>query len=621
MVTKKVVFVDCFDTIILRKIPAQKVKYLWANKMHEIYNNISCDEFFRAFLSCENKLKSDNQLKFGVGEYDLTQIAKTIFERFNIYKIFNSNINEESFINQVKQAYINAEKSVIYKNEKVVKILECYKNKGSKIFVVSDFYCGKDVLLEMFKFLNIENLFDEIYVSCDLFKTKSRGTMFEYLLQEYSLKAEDVVMIGDNPHSDNYVPNSMGIDSIKLKEKNNKFKLEEKLTKIKIPTEFKQIFNINKTHGFSNISFALFIFTKRLVENLKKNKTSNVFFLSREGEFLKRIFDYYIKIFNISGITSHYLQVSRNSILMAGLQDINYEKFETVLKETGKISAQKFMKTLGFSDLQISNVNSQVTDDFNVEYSNFLESEIFTKLKKCEEFINIYETSRNQQKNAFSKYVKTFNVDMLSEGLTVVDVGWKGTMQDLLVKFFENKINLTGYYLGYNGLGFESLNNCKHGLLYASAPFVESLEERIYKLDSLHFEQFLRASTNRVASYLEKDDKIEILYDSTIDDMTFYQQYIKDFQDEVFEKFEKICELCCNNSNYDIEKICLLLHSKMLRKISYKMFEFITICSNSHYDSFARIGYAQNNSTSKKDFILYVLRKIKLRLKFWLNKI
>ena len=189
------------------------------------------------------------------------------------------------------------------------------------------------------------------------------------------------------------------------------------------------------------------------------------------------------------------------------------------------------------------------------------------------------------------------------------------------MKFFDYKINIKGYYLGYNGLGNESQNNIKYGLLYSSSPFLENLENRIYKLNYLNFEQFLRASTNRVVGYEEHENTISLVYDNTINDVKFYQTYIKNFQIEVFEKFEKIFKLFRSKQFDNIEKICLNFHVKMLKNISFKDFKFISICNNNHYDSFAKVGFTIKNLDYKKEFLKYVLRKIKLNLKFILNKI
>ena len=617
---KKVVFVDCFDTVLLRTVPAEKVKYLWAEEMSKAYSEIEQECFYRAFLSAENRLRYKNEIKFGVKECEISDIAKTIFNRLLIYNKISNKHNEQDFIESSKNAYLKIEKQVLYPNQKVIKLLKDFKNQGSKIFVVSDFYCGSEILKEFLNNLKIDNLFDKVYVSCDCYKTKESGSLYTKVLKENNLNVDDVIMIGDNLHSDNSVPQSMGIKTIKIKERDNSFKVLEKIKNITIPKEFKQIFNNTKTNNFANASFSLYVFVKRLVEKLKTNKTKNVFFLSREGQFLKKIFDFYLEYFNISDIKSHYLQVSRNSILVAGLEDLQTERFETVINETGQISIIKFLKTLGFAEDLIKDITKELKSDVNIDFKNFLESKAFKELKANEKFVNYYNEFRLKQNNAFSNYLKTFNVDF-NEGLNVVDVGWKGTMQDLLVKYFNSNIKVTGFYLGYNGLGDESLNNVKYGLLYSDSPYSSDLKDRIYKLDYLHYEQFLRASTNRVSGYNINQKNVEIVYDNSIDDAGFYKEHIKLFQEDMFDKFCAICKACKDYSNINIEEICLFMHAKMLKKIDTKAYKFITICNNSHYDSFSRIGFSSKGEASIKGLVLYVLRKIKLKLKLILNRI
>lgn len=618
--TTKVVFVDCFDTIVLRRVPAEKVKYLWAHEMNKIYSQIYCDDFYRAFLSAEKKARHKNHLTYGVAECCLEDIAEIIYNRIETYELLKCGINKQQFLDNVIDCYVKIEKQVLYPNEKMINKLKDLKANGCKIFVVSDFYCSSKILKELFKHLHIDDMFDEVYVSCDVNKTKEKGTLYIHALEENKLKAEDVVMFGDNEHSDKKMAESLGIKSTKLKSYNNQFKLIERLEKVKLPKQYNDIFKATQTNNFSNSSFALFVFTKRLVENLQKEKIKNVFFLSREGEFLKKIFDFYVKKFNISDITSRYLQVSRNSILVAGLKDLEVEKFETVINETGRISVEKFLKTLSFPFELIETICSKLTVDTAKEVVNFLESGEFIQLKQNNDFVQYYNLSREKQNKAFTKYVNSFDVDFIQEGLTVVDVGWKGTMQDLLIKFFNDDVKITGYYLGYNGLGKEGKQNKKVGLLYSEAPFECDLENRIYKLDSLYFEQLLRASTNRVSGYKVVADSVEILYDNTIDDVGFYKNVIKTFQDDLFNKFTAICGVYNNSKDVNIEQICLLMHAKMLKKIDKKAYQFITACLNSHYDSFSRVGYVKADKVTLKNLVLYVLRKIKLKLKFLLKR-
>ena len=40
----------------------------------------------------------------------------------------------------------------------------------------------------------------------------------------------------------------------------------------------------------------------------------------------------------------------------------------------------------------------------------------------------------------------------MDSGINVVDVGWGGTMQEAIYGFFEQKVEVRGFYLGLNAL-------------------------------------------------------------------------------------------------------------------------------------------------------------------------
>ena len=617
---KKVIFVDCFDTIILRTVPAEKTKYLWAVEMNKKYTEISAENFYKVFLSAEDALRNRGRIINDVNECNIFDIASLIYKRIKIYNLMKI-ISEKEFAKEVIDNYINVEKDVQYLNCKLMNKLKKYKQNGYKIFIVSDFYCGKEVLKQWLANLGVLDLFDNIYVSCDYMKTKLKGDLYTHILSENNISPDEVIMIGDSKHSDNIVPRSLGMTSKKLKDRNKYFCIKEKYKGINIPKDLKHIMKKNKTNSFSNYSFSLFVFIKRLINQLRSSNIKDVFFLSREGEFLKKIFDCYMVLFNINDIQSHYLQVSRNSILVASLEDIENETFTTVINETGWISINDFLTTLNFSCEEIKTIGKEINQDINTAYREFLKSEPFNQLKHNSTFINVYNNIRTEQRCSFEKYLNKFKVNFKKDGLHIVDVGWKGTMQDLLNKFFAQSISITGYYIGYNGYAEEEVNSIKHGLLYSNSPYASDLESKIYYHNILDYEQILRASHNRVIGYIDNGIETNVVYDEASYDKEFYKDVIKDFQEEMFNKFQKICLYYKNNPNINIEKICQQVHIKMMRFKTHGAYKFITSCRNAHYDSFSRIGFTDKATLSMAGYIKFFLLGIKFYFKLIFNKL
>ena len=121
-------------------------------------------------------------------------------------------VQKEKFIAFSREVDFAVEIGCEYANTSLVKELEIEKQKGKRLFVVSDFYLSTNDMKELMSAAGIsQNLFEKIYVSCDVGKRKANGDIFPFILNETGLKPENVIMIGDNRESDYEIPASMGL--------------------------------------------------------------------------------------------------------------------------------------------------------------------------------------------------------------------------------------------------------------------------------------------------------------------------------------------------------------------------------------------------------------------------
>lgn len=601
---KKFLLVDCFDTIIYRKVPAEKIKYIWAQQLADKYRGLSNTDFYRLIKSIENEFVGLKQ------EWTLLQMCEKMQEYISSYKLIND-LNSD-FIKDAINLYHKTEIDNQYINTKVLKFLKEQKGCGLKIYIVSDFYCGKESLKLFFDNLGIGDLIDGYFVSCDLNLSKSKGDIYKFVLNDLGAITEEVVMMGDNKISDYINPSQLGIDCKRVLSNNRKFKLRFKEDKIKIPKYLKAIYNLDK--GFSNYSFSLFLFIKKLANALKTNNKTEVFFLSREGEFLKKLFEYYCDLRGLN-IKSHYLEMSRNSIMIAGLKDLEHETFDLLIAEKGSISINEFLKSLEFEDSVIKEIKLQTNIDFDAIIDDFATSNLIKVLFNNPKFIFEYDTNRLTQKELFKQYLHQFNVDYNSNGMSIVDVGWKGTMQDFLFKYLEGQVEIDGYYLGLTSARNISFNNKKHGLLYSCAPLAPTELEKKFLCQIYSYEQILRASHNRVVGYKKKEEKVVSVYDQRVDDKQFYESHIKNLQDRIFEKFKILCKY----ANEEKDCVFTQLHFKMILQTSYRDYMWLQECLNKHFDSFAKSEYVYELKGTKINYIKHRIRNLKFAIKMFLN--
>lgn len=593
---KNVLFVDCFNTIIRRNIAPNDVFILFAKNLGKCFD-IEPLYIYTYLKKFKSKLETQNFFKYGETEFKLEDVFKMMGKSL---KKYIPNFETSSFVKNAMSIYIETEKSCQVLNEEITNYLKEQKQLGKKIYVVSDFYCGKECFKTWLDHLNILNLFDDIFVSCDFMKSKRSGALYENVIKILKVKKKDILMIGDNPHADNFIANLHGIKSKKVILEKKKYNEVKDLKNGNNYLEYEKLFNSNDNgYNFSNYAFPLYLFEKKLYTELISGNIKNVFFLSREGLFLKTLFEKFCQIRKVGeDINTYYLEVSRNSLALASLKKIEEENFEYIFRETKAISLFSFLKTLSFSNEEIEIISNEIKANKHIKYLNFKNSKVFKNLIKNTTFLNIYNNKRTSQREAFEAYLKSFKFNFLTEPFTVVDVGWKGTMQDFISKFFNDNVKIYGFYIGSKTCG--GGNSLKRGLLYQKGS--TQFAQNIFHHKMYDYEQICRANHNRIEGYKLENGEIKVIYDTQINDIKNFEEFIYPMQQMIQTKFEKICRLDYKNLS-NIEEVAAKMFYKMIKKTSKEDYEWLLKCENSHYDNFVRIGYtiASKNFNKKKN--------------------
>ena len=368
-----------------------------------------------------------------------------------------------------------------------------------------------------------------------------------------------------------------------------------------------EIFYSGKTN-FSNHAFPLYLFTTRLYQELTNKGTKDVLFMSREGQFLKTLFDKYLALrgelgLDCSPINTHYFYGSRNSIMTASMGPLETESFDHLFRFFRFfISAKMFLFSIGFNLSQIAQVRSSFGKDLDRICINFRSSNVFKRLKQNEDFRSIYDGIRQTQSNTFWAYVHSFGLNF-SDGLVFVDIGYHGTMQDLIFKFFNQTVDTTGYFIKSRAHSVE--HNRKIGLLGdANNPKLRG--SKITKYDSFNYEQILRADHGRCLGYAFDDKRIsQPILDKEFKDKEIFDNLVAPLQDEILTKFERIAR-CCECAN--IDDLCIVYFYHLIKNKSPDDYKWLLDMQDCHHDDFGYVGYPG------KAFSRW-LRKIAFRLK------
>lgn len=550
---KKIICVDCFDTILYRTCTPGAVLDRWfyiiAEKYDINYENVK--KIWKYSTCVKNE---------GRDEENFLTVAYNMYNRFQYMR--DDLPKFEMFYNFILDTYIQIEISVLQVNEALYNALKKV-HAEKKIYLVSDFYMPREFFDVVFSKLKINDLFDDIFVSSDVGYRKNTGAIFDWLLEHTRLEARDILMIGDNEVSDFSRPKEKGMDAFNVK--------KIRSTNVKnINWELWNRFEINlKTYPLANYAFSLFLFMHELIKYVTRNHVDKLYFCSREGEFFKRAFDLTVKQLGISeNVKTYYLLVSRKATFLPSLnENIQKERFDTLRRTTNSLSINEFANILGLNmkDFLISQtINTESLID------GFFDSKEFFLLINDKEFAEKYKKAVLDEKKEFRKYLETIDINQSTEQITLVDIGWRGTIQDNLYSFFTGSVKLNGLYYGIELASNLNVNNKKYGLVYTDVP-VKSQFFNVFSTNHRMLERILQASHGTANNYQDGKCSLALLKE---EEKRLYN-LMKQNREVILDTIESLNLLFEKNkySDFQVESIIAYLHETYLLCYTKKLYK------------------------------------------------
>lgn len=548
-----VIAFDFFDTLVHRTCHPEVIIYQWAKICSNyLERQITPKELISYRKKAEIELKSTLEKE----EFCYEEILSLAFDE--LQKKTKISFNKEELIQFSREIELKIELKNIYLDEEMLSILEKLKTNQKRVVVVSDFYAGNFLIVEIMKSLDIFKYFEKVFISCEIGLRKSSGNLYNYVLKQLDISSSQLLMIGDNKLSDFEVPSSKGIEAIwrEYKDPSLTYHKSDVLTQLK-----KHQFSDPLHCPFNCYLSEIYYFIENLYFSLKKSKVKNVLFCSREGQLLKQFFDVYQEEIGYGqNIKAHYFYVSRKSTLLPSLGPLSEETFDVLFRQYSNLTLENFLLNLDFSKsdrnkLYKSGLDKNLLISPNTNnYRLLIENPIFS---------TIYESIRVQQQELFNSYLSTFNIDFKREGLHMVDIGWKGTIQDNIQSALK-EISVNGYYLGldFNYYRIKG-SNSKKGILFTDYP-KESSYFNLFNRNSLFYENIFAANHTSVIGYEKKSNSTIPKLSSDNQQLAIFN-LVKNYQLSLLESYKTILKVI-----YCSEEDSLTLYKDILKSAIYK---------------------------------------------------
>jgi FMN phosphatase YigB (HAD superfamily) len=564
-----IVCFDYFDTVVVRNVEPEHTKKLASSLLSILLKgHVSGPKLYRYRQKLELELTNQNGERYGELDFSLDDFAARFWavlqEKEIGLKQCHGLRHPESFVQTLLNIEVAVEKAVQTPCPQVLHVLHALREKGFPLFLLSDFYLPEPFFLEMMRGVGLDTFFRRIYVSSSHGKGKGSGQLYKKIFDEIRCTPDQVIMVGDNPHADIAMARQAGVKTIQVYRQHQEhfystFRRTRK-KRIERPEAVLEAVPMADV-PFREMGGSLWLFIHRLFTALQEQGVTTVFFLSKEGEFLQRLFEFYQKnLFNHVLISSHYLLASRKATFLASLKALEQEDFHRLFDHYRDISLREFLQSLNFDASIITSLCGSVPIDCDERIPDLQRHPEFANLIGNKLFADTYEKQRTQQAANFRRYLESFGVDYHVESLHLVDVGWKGSIQDNIFFILGGQVTIHGYYIGSLNATERSEKNRKTGLLFDNYP-APSPYFHVFNNNRSLYEMMLGASHGSADCYLTEkqladkrrtealvihetlnteEDRLHIMVQDLPEERELYLHTIKPLQECYFDSFRDL---------------------------------------------------------------------------------
>lgn len=544
-----VIACDVFDTLLKRTVIPEHTKPLAADLLVRRLGLEHTDgpALYALRRAGECAAGQRMQARCGENEFLFADLARWLHERLKTEEPAARRLAPEAFLARMLEVEIAVERRVTSIVRPVSDALKAAARRGRRVILVSDFYLPAASLKEVLAAAGALEGVERLYVSCDCLASKRSGRLYDHVLRELDVGPEEVLMIGDDPHADGRMAASRGIRSVLLAA--DGLSRHHDVTSIKAAereiTRVVARSPLGEARNFRPLAVCLLLFIERLHGALWAAGHRHVAFLAREGQPLREMFLRYQDALSLPAqerIACHYLKVSRRSTFIASLRALDEEDFAALRPLYERMTLVDFLRTLGFGERSARRLLDELSMPAQTVIDLCDPKGALARLRDHDAFRTAYERRRRDQRALLRRYVEQQGVPLAAHPLIVVDVGWKGSMQDFLHRALKPPHGTCGYYLGLFPIGRRG--SMKRGLLFEAGE-QGSPHWRVYAENPSMFEILLCADHPPALAYVEDDRGRVQVVDDTEDpeELEWITRNVRPVRDDLLKAFDELLAL------------------------------------------------------------------------------
>ncbi|WP_149535702.1 HAD family hydrolase [Siccirubricoccus phaeus] len=438
-----------------------------------------------------------------------------------------------------------------------------------RLVAVSDFYLPEVVLRGLLARCGISLEGVPLFVSADHMASKRSGRLYQLVLGALGLSPPQLMMVGDNAHSDIAMARAAGCAALQVDAAAQHAFYARAEAGVCSPLRARTAWReaVGAAPGLRGAAPALVLFIERLYAAARQDGLRHLFFLAREGQVLLRLFERYQDCLGLAPgerIACHYLLASRRACYIASLGPLEAEEFALLFRQYRRISLGEFLASLRIPAEQAGIFAQAIGTTLDAVEEDFPTSACFARLRALPAFAAAYEALRHGQQANFRAYLAGFGVDFARHPLALVDVGWKGTIQDCIAAALGAGVTLQGYYLGLLQAGQEMAG--KRGLLFSNIGHATP-GFRIFAENRALFEILLHADHGSALSYERlPDGRVEARLEAAPEELDYISRSVAPVAAAVVASAEALMRLRHDSAlpEHEWERFVLDCHADLV---------------------------------------------------------
>lgn len=550
----QVLTLDVWDTLLRRKCHPDEIKLIvlkefFLEKFHLLKDEYkSLNSLFSLRKNIEIIIGDEKQKNGYDDEYEILDVWRKIIIKAVNFDYSLKDLEDE--VRRFTEKEIKVEINMSYPDNKINKLI-IDKGHGSDIYLLSDFYIDSSNLLKIVESSHPNMKIKGVISSCSVGLNKRSGRLFEYFQSIFGTKYKKHIHVGDNMHSDYSMPKKLGIDSflyINKSEEENRIVMN-KAFESRLKNDFhpywkemleetyrlKKKFPLTSDSKIKNLGVdfsPLFVFyVIYAIQEAKKLNLNKIYYFTREGEFLKLIHEAILKVCDEKENIPKpvLLEVSRLSTFSPSVDKISLKELNRVWTMYPNQTIRAFLCTLGLNPSDFSEYVSRHELDFDNKIDQPWKNEKFLKLINDPDFYNLANNKISEFRKRIINYLDSVGINKETKKVYVVDIGWRGTIQDNL-SYIKPDIEWHGLYLAlFKFLNVQPKNCFKNAFLFndnLGTNFENSLSPQS------PLEMLFNSPYGSVIGYSE-NDPVSAIRKVDLEENISYKAFTNYFQDGV----------------------------------------------------------------------------------------